>query len=242
MAGGVTAAVLGVALAVPVVVLAWRAETCGALFGALADARRQLGQTLYCTVLGALASAALGAVLGGHWARCRRAGRLTAAPLVLLNLAVPATLLAIGVMELTRRLPLSGLADSSWPLLAGYVARFAPVATLAFYAVWRDEPAGQDLAARVHGVGRWRLAARVSWPRRRTVLMAVTVLCGLLIVTELETSILLAPAGKATLGIRLYTLIHTAPDAMVSALTLGILALLAPGIVLLLLLVRAGGK
>ncbi|MCK4625870.1 MAG: hypothetical protein KAV00_11200, partial [Phycisphaerae bacterium] len=74
------------------------------------------------------------------------------------------------------------------------------------------------------------------WPRRRASVLAVTVLCGLLIATELEMSILLAAPGEATLGIRLYTLIHTAPDSVVSALTLAILALVGPGIVLFMFL------
>jgi ABC-type spermidine/putrescine transport system permease subunit II len=60
-------------------------------------------------------------------------------------------------------------------------------------------------------------------------------LCGLLAATELEMSILLAAPGKATLGIRLYSLIHTAPASTVAALTLGIILLISPAVVVLLL-------
>ena len=63
----------------------------------------------------------------------------------------------------------------------------------------------------------------------------------MLIATELEMSVLLSAPGRATLGIRLYTLIHTAPDSTISALTLGMLALTAPGIVVLVVLLSRFG-
>jgi ABC-type Fe3+ transport system permease subunit len=84
----------------------------------------------------------------------------------------------------------------------------------------------------VHGVPAWRTAWSIVWPPRRPALAGAAILGALLIATDLETAILLAPPGGATLGVRLYTLIHTAPDAMVSALALGLLAVTAPAIAL----------
>ena len=245
-AGALTAVVLAAALAAPIVVLARQAGSVSAVGEVLWEARRQLWQTLYCVAVASPICAAMAAVLARRWVQCRQAGRLTAVPLVLLNLTVPATLLGIGLIGLTGGRLLTGLRDSSWPLIAAYVARFMPLATLAFYVAWRNDSDLPNAAARVHGVGAWTAAVRLAWPRRRTVLLAVAVLCGVLIVTELEISILLAAPGASTLGIRLYTLIHTAPDRIVSALTLGIAALTLPGIVLLALLLwrtrsRPGG-
>ena len=67
-------------------------------------------------------------------------------------------------------------------------------------------------------------------------------LAALFMATDLETSIFLAPAGGSTLGVRLYTLIHTAPDASVAALALGILALTVPAILLLAAVAALGRK
>jgi len=245
VAAGLTVAILAAALATPVVVLARQAGRWRALPEAIWDARRQPRQTLYYVTLASPGCAALAAVLAGHWVRSRRLGRFSPAPLVLLNLTVPPALLAIGVIELTRAWPLRLLRDPSWHLVVAYVARFLPVATLAFYTAWRNDSPLPSLAARVHGASRWRTAWRVSWPRRRWEALAVALLCGVLIATELEMSVLLAPPGGATLGIRLYTLIHTAPDSVVSTLTLAMLALLGPVIALPMLLLsrskRQGG-
>ena len=114
-----------------------------------------------------------------------------------------------------------------------YIVRFLPVATLGLYAMQKHAYCGRDAAGAVHGVKPWRRAIFIDWPRWREPVFAVTVLCALFIATELEMSILLAAPGQATLGIRLYTLIHTAPESMVSSLTLGIVCVIGPGVVLL---------
>ena len=226
------AAVLALALAVPVAVLAGRTESVQAVGGAIADARGQAWATLWAAGIGGAIAATAAAVLAGHWVRCRRAGALTAAPWVLLNLTVPPSLVGIGVIGLFQHAPLAAARDTCVPLVLGFVVRFLPVATLLLYSLWRSEPAEAALAARVHGVPGWRTAWSIVWPPRRPALAGAAILGALLIATDLETAILLAPPGGATLGVRLYTLIHTAPDAMVSALALGILAMTAPAIAL----------
>ena len=236
-AGQATAAVaaafvLAVALAVPVAMVASRTESVQAIAGAIADAHDQAWKTLWAASIGGAIAAAVAAVLAAHWVRCQRAGVRSAAPWVLLNLTVPPSLLGIGVIELFQHAPLAAARDTSAPLVLGFVVRFLPVATLLLYSLWRSEPADTTLAARVHGVPAWRTAWSIVWPVRRPALAGAAILGALLIATDLETAILLAPPGGATLGVRLYTLIHTAPDAMVSALTLGILAVTAPAIAL----------
>jgi ABC-type Fe3+ transport system permease subunit len=228
----VAAGVLALALVVPVAVLAGRTESVQAVAGAIADARDQAWNTLRAAVLGGAISAAVAAILAAQWVRCRRAGVWSAAPWVLLNLTVPPSLLGIGVIELFQHGPLAAARDTSAPLVLGFVVRFLPVATLLLYSLWRSEPAEAALAARVHGVPAWRTAWSIVWPVRRPALAGAAILGAILIATDLETAILLAPPGGATLGVRLYTLIHTAPDAMVSALALGILAVTAPAIAL----------
>lgn len=227
------AAVLALALAVPAVVLAQGAGSWRALGDALAVARREVLQTLFVSaVAGALCMAAA-ALLAARWVSAWRRGVWTAAPLVLLNLTVPPSLLGIGTIQLTQSPGLDAVRDTCWPLVFGYVARFLPVATLVLYGLWRREPSEPLAAARVHGVSGWQTAWRVLWPRHRRALVAAGLLAALLAATELETSILLAPAGAGTLGVRLYTLIHTAPPSVTSALALDILILVGPAILVL---------
>ena len=175
----------------------------------------------------------MASIITAGWLARRRRSERSLGPLVLLNLAVPPSLLGIGIIEWTNHWPFVLLRDTSWPLVLGYVARFLPVAVLMLYLAWRNESELPSRAAAVHGVAAWRRIVRIRWPARRGALAAAALLCMLLAATELEVSTLLAPPGGATLGVRLATLIHIAGDAVVSALAIDILALVAPLIVLL---------
>ena len=232
--GGLTvAAVLVAALAAPVAALAWRAGSVEALWQAAVEAKQEARRTLELACLAGALTALLSAVLAGHWARCRREGRFTTVPVVLINLTVPASLPAIGLIELTRTGMLAGLDGTNWPLVLAYLARFIPVGTLLLYAVWRAEDDGDVLAARVYRMSRWAVIRHILWPKRRTAILAVLVLSALLAATELEASVLLAAPGASTLGVRLETMIHTAPAWMFSALALDVLLLTAPALVVL---------
>ncbi len=237
-----SAAVLAVALAVPVAVLAHRAGSWRALAEAFSAARDQAWQTLLLSGAAGVLCMVVAAILASRWVRAARRGTRTAAPLVLLNLAVPPSLLGIGMIGLAQTRALSVVRDTPWPLVFGYAARFLPVATLMLYALWRREPVEPVAAARVHGVSVWRTLRHVLWPRHRLTLPAAGLLAALLAATELEMSVLLVPPGASTLGVRLYTLIHTAPASVTSALALDILLLIGPAIVLFGLLLSLGRR
>ncbi|HUS91925.1 MAG TPA: hypothetical protein VM695_08745 [Phycisphaerae bacterium] len=235
-------AVLAVALAVPVGVLAQRAGSWRALGEALAAARDQAWQTLLVSSAAGGLCMVVAAVLASRWVQAARRGARTAAPLVLLNLTVPPSLLAIGMIHLSQTPAGAAVRDTPWPLILGYVVRFLPVATLMLYALWRREPVEPVAAARVHGVSTWGTLRHVLWPKHRLTLLAAGLLAGLLAATELEMSVLLVPPGASTLGVRLYTLIHTAPEPVTSALALDILLLVGPAILLFGLLVSLGRR
>jgi len=225
----VSTAILAVALAVPICVLAERAGSPAALAEAFAAGRREVLATLTLAAVAAALCTLAAAVLAGYWLRCRRTGKRTATVAVLLNLAAPASLLAIGTIALVWRAGLTWLDQTIWPLALACVARFLPVGALVLFVLWRNESPVADQAAWAHGVGFWRRTWRLTWPRRRLSLLAAAMLCGVLVATELEMSVMLAPPGGGTLALRLYTLMHTAPDRVVSALTLCLLAMAAAG-------------
>ena len=230
LAGALVVAILSAALGGPIWVLVRQTESFATPLEMIWTARGEVFETLLCAAMAGPICSALAALLALRWIAARRAGRLSAAPLVLVNLVIPPSLLGIAMIQASQYWPLNAMGDSRGPLVFAYVVRFLPVAVLGFYVVWRGDSHDQTRAAYVHGVAPWRRAARLTWPRRRPMLLAASVLCGLLAATELEMSILLAPPGRATLGVRLYSLMHTAPDTMVSALTLAILVLVGPGV------------
>jgi ABC-type Fe3+ transport system permease subunit len=230
------------AFGVPLVILVRQAGSLVALVKAFGSAWPQVVQTLRVAAIAGLLCTLLAVVMAGHWVDCRRRRRATLVPLVLLNLAVPPSLLGIGMITLTNRWPAAMIAGTAWPMIAATVARFLPVAVLVLFAAWRQESPLEPLAARVHGVSRWRTAWQVQWPRRRTMVLATMTLAALLVVTELEVSILLAPPGGSTLGVRLRSMIHTAPPAMFAALAVDTVLLIVPGIIVAALLLHRGRK
>jgi iron(III) transport system permease protein len=238
-ATGVIVVVLGLLLAGPIYVLACRVGDSRLLVDVAGEARREIGQTILLAGLAGLICASAGAFLAGHWLRCRRQNRRTLAPLVLVNLALPPSLLAIGWIELTSSPSLRWLGEGDGPILLAYATRFVPVATLLLYAAWSRESSHPRVAARVHGVSTRRTIWNVTFPARRMTLATGALLCFLLVATELDVSVLLAAPGRSTLGVRLYSMIHTAPAAWVAALSLDILMFVAP---VMALLVPAGSR
>ena len=136
--------------------------------------------------------------------------------------------------------PVKLMRDTDALMVAAYAVRFVPLAALLLFIAGLRRPELPAITARLYGVPWWRRIQSIHWPAWRGALGAAAVLCALLIATELETSLLLAPAGSSTVGIRLYTLIHTAPDGQVSAAAVAILVMLSPLIVIAGYLARRG--
>ena len=221
------AAVLVVAVAVvaPLAAIASRCGSFAAVVASFGATKAELRHTLWLAVAGGLLCALLGTVLAQRWLARRRQRRASIVPLVALGLLAPASLLGLGLIELGQYAPLAFVRDSPWLLVVGYVVRFVPVATFLCYAAWRNESALAERAARVHGCSPLRTFMSITWPRRRGVALSCAALCALLIATELDLSVLLVPPGTTTLGVRLHTLMHTAPDAQVSAAAMSIVLL-----------------
>jgi ABC-type Fe3+ transport system permease subunit len=221
-------AALAVGLGVPCAALAWQARSFAAVIDAMGQMRAEIGHTLILAGVGAVVCALSGWVMGECWLRAWRERKFSLVPLTMLNLIAPGSLLALGVIDLSQRWPLQWARDTDIGLLLAYVSRFVPLATLIVFAWGVSHPTLAAEAAKVLGVSRWRRLRHIVWPSRRRPLAMAAVVCALLIGTEVEMSVLLTTAGTTTVGVRLYTLIHTAPQAQVSAAALAVLLLFTP--------------
>jgi iron(III) transport system permease protein len=227
-------AALTVALAVgvPVAAVVWGTGSWSALAQSFEQMWPETVRTGVLIAVSAPACTAVGGLLAGCWLHRHRQGRWSPVPLLLINLAAPPSMLALGLIDLSARWPVRLLRDGDGLLIASYAARFVPVLVLVLFIAGLRRPPLPVTAARLFGVSGWNRFSRIHWPARRGEFGAAVVLCGLLIATELEASLLLAPAGTSTVGVRLYTLIHTAPDRQVSAAAAGVLLMLLPWIAL----------
>ena len=224
--------VLLIAAGVPLAAIVWRVGSWGALWEAMNQLWPEALHTGRLALIAGVLCAGMGWVLARLWLSRHRRGRYSPVMLVMLNLVAPPSMLSIGLIDLFSRRPLVWLRDTDVPLIAGYMCRFLPIAVLLLFMAGLRQPALPFVAAKLYRVRRIKRVWHVYWPAWRGALGAVFILCGLLVATELEASLLLTPAGTSTVGVRLYTLIHTAPDAQVSAAALSVLLMLLPFVAL----------
>jgi ABC-type Fe3+ transport system permease subunit len=227
------ALVILLSLGVPITLIVRQVGSPASLAEAFREMYPEVIRTILITSVCAPICVAVGWLLAESWLRDWRRRRWPWSTLIILNLAAPPSMLALGLIDMSSNWPLRVLRDGDGPLLVAYAARFVPVVVLVLFIAGLCRPRLPDTAARLFNVPVWKRIWRIDWPARRVEITATLILCGLLIATELEVSLLLASAGTSTVGVRLYTLIHTAPDSQVSAAAVVVLILLVPWIGLL---------
>lgn len=148
-----------------------------------------------------------------------------------LPLAFPSSLIGIGLITAfnTPVMPLHG--TSAMPVLAG-VARVAPLLALLLFAQRsRLDPALLD-AGRVFQTSPWHGARRVLLPLMLPGFVAAAAVGFVLTLGELGATLIVAPPGRATLTMRIYTYLHFGASDSVAVLCLVLLlAALAAGAV-----------
>ena len=216
--------VLMLAIGVPLLALMVRAGTWAAIAQAWAASAEERRRTIHLAAIGGAMCALAGMAPAACWVRGGQRRAVSAAPLLAVIVLAPASLLALGIIALFERPPLRSWRDSDLPLIAAYICRYTPIAVLILIAAWSHVPAAAMGAARVHGVTLAPRIAKLGLPLYGPAAVAAAGICALFIATELELSLMLTPPGITTLGVRLYSMIHTAPDAVVSAAAIGLTA------------------
>ena len=220
-ATGAVLVTLLLALGLPIAGLIVRAGSVDNLRDAWRESLPEVNHSVVLAGLGAATTLLLALPLAHGWVISHRARARSLVPLLLLlNLAVPGSLLALGILSLPAP---AVLVDTNAGLIAAYAARFAAVATIVLFAAWARRSLTPDLAARVHGVRTLSRFFRLTLPVRAPAAVRAFALVALLVAAELEISLILVRPGPTTLGVRLYTLIHTAPDHVVASLALDLL-------------------
>jgi len=215
-------------LALPMVSLAAGAGTFPLFFHAIESARSELLVSLRVS----LVTAVLALLLGIGVARGMMHGRATFLwwALVCLLFAMPAPLVAIGILQVANR---AGAWTEPFLPVWACLARFLPVGAFICYAVFQRMDQGLLEAAHVFQRNRLHGALRVAFPLAWRGLFMAAAASLALALGELGASLLVAPPGESTLVIRLYNLLHYGASQEVASLGLA-LSLLALGAGLLL--------
>ncbi len=198
-----------------------------ALIGAFTDAGPDIGRSILLSAGAGFVMAALGFLLAYRIERARSAaGSRRLAVLLLLPVAVPSIMLAIGQIRFWnhRWNPLADLVYPSTALvLLTYVARFLPFAILIARAQLKNIDPQAEEAARMAGKRFPSILTRVVLPAALDGFLGAMVVGFLLSMRELDCIVLL-PSGSDTLPNRVYSLVHTQRDAVVAALCLVLVA------------------
>ena len=133
---------------------------------------------------------------------------------------------------------LTGFTGTSVPLLTALAVHYVPFALLLYaFARLRIHP-NVWRAADLLLTTRWRRLARVELPLLAPVLFVVVVLIGSFVSRDIDTSILLVPAGRSLLPTRLHLLLHYGDFATLAVLVATYLLLMLCGLSALYLVSR----
>ena len=231
----------GVLGAAPLAALALRAAQGGG-FGELP---RWIGSS-FGTSLAAAAAAAtgilvLGLPLAHALVRVRRAARLPDA-LAVLAFVTPAAVLGVGLIQAWNRPATSWIYGSLAIVVLAFVARYAAVGLRTCASVLGQSSARLEESAAVLGAGYLRRLVRLLVPLHARGLAAAWLLVLVFCLRDLESAILVYPAGREPLTVRIFTLEANGPEPVVAALACAHAALIALLLTGLGLLARRGAR
>jgi ABC-type Fe3+ transport system permease subunit len=126
----------------------------------------------------------------------------------------------VGLIGLWNRPAAAAIYGTDAMFILAYLARFIPVAALILAASTATVPVSQEEAAAVSGAGWLHTMRRIVLPQMQLGIAGAWVIAFVLAFGELGVSILVAPAGEATLPIRIYTIIANTPPSHMAVLAL----------------------
>lgn len=210
---------LALQAAVPLIELIIKIGDVSAISTAVSSAKSEIIYTLLIASLVAVFCLPLGLAPALELNRGGKGSRIWWLFLTL-PLAVPASLVGIGLISVWNQPLLQYLYGSLlMPVLAG-LARFAPLGALVIFAqLRRIDPLLLD-AARVAQRRPWQAWSQVGLPLLKPGLLAAALVAFVLTAGELGATLLVAPPGQATLTMRIYNYLHYGASSSVAGLCL----------------------
>jgi len=209
------------AVVLPLCALAWHAPAVADYTFAWSVAQSEATNSLEFSILAATLAVVLGLPVASLIVRSHARPSTVSEWLTLSSLAVPTTVLGIGLIRLWNRgVPFVWVYHSLWIVVLAMLARPLPLAVLALAAAWRQVPVVYEEFARVEGASLMQIARRVLFPLLRPGLIVAWCLAFVVAITELPAVLLVYPPGHATLPVRIYTMQHDGVAENVAALCL----------------------
>jgi len=181
------------------------------------SARHEILTSIWTSLAAGVITTAVGVGIAWYIVRRSRWRKLLAACIVWM-LAFPAPVLGIGLVVLFNRdvWPFD-VYDSPAMLVCAYVARFLPVGVILLIPAVRAIPVECELAARVDGCGTAAVWRRVVWPMCLPTALVSMFAVVVLSLGELPCSVIVAPPGCDTIGVRFFCIRACTPTRRRSA-------------------------
>jgi iron(III) transport system permease protein len=206
-----------ISIGLPLGVVVFQIST-DAFLRALTITERPLGISLSTAIISATILSLLG--LGVGYAIERGKNQIINIATMLL-FAVPATIVGIGLIKFWNISILSGIVyNTPVIIIIGYIIRFLIFSERIFFSSLTQIPRSFEESARVEGASQLQLVIYIVWPLLRPAFVAAWILTFILCFGELATTIIVYPAGGATLPISLYTIMANSPESLTAAISL----------------------
>ncbi|HYS80002.1 MAG TPA: hypothetical protein VEM76_04800 [Anaeromyxobacteraceae bacterium] len=167
------------------------------------------------------------AVVIGHAAARRRRGGAGLDALAVLAFVMPASVLGVGLIATWNRPSLQAVYGTSAIIALAFAARYGAVGLRTAAVSFSQGSEHYEEAAAIGGARFLRRLGRILVPIHARGLAAAWLLAVVFCLRDLETAVLLYPAGQEPLTVRIFTLEANGPEAVVAALSCVQVAMIA---------------
>ncbi len=140
--------------------------------------------------------------------------------MTVLPFAIPATVLGIGLISVWNNEWSNFIYGSVMILIIGFSARFIPFTVRILQSTMKQVNRHVEEAAQLCAEGWFKSVRKILIPLTLPGILTAWYIGYVLCLGELGTTLLVIPPGKATLTLRMYSLMHYGATEMVSALSL----------------------
>ena len=211
---------------IPLITLIKGMESWDVFWMTLRSADEQLLNSLVFSAMTVLVACVLGFLIANYLHSSRSMFKHAMDAVTYFIFAAPSMIIGVGLILFWNRRGLAEMIYTSGAIvIIGLLVKYLPLMIKAITAsMARHHPAFEE-AARVGGLSMLQRWLRVTIPMNAAAIMIGAGLLFVFTMNELNIIMLLVPPGKATLSIRLFTLMHFAPDSVLFSLGIGIVVI-----------------
>jgi iron(III) transport system permease protein len=211
---------------IPVSILIINAGPWSTYLTAWKTAHSQILNTVFLAAASATIMVGIGFPLGYIIQRAGKTASLTVDILSLLPFAVPGAVLGIGLIKLWNRPATNFIYATLLVVFFAHTARFIAFAVRVAAAGIGRVPKNIEEAAALVPKNFLSLLGRIIFPLNKKTILYAWIVCFAFSAGELEATLLVTPAGEATLPIRIYTLLHYGAYKLVFSLCVILIAVI----------------